>query len=79
VADNKALDVKTSAVAKAIYAALDRADPSACMGPFDLDKPVIIDGDFHLYAVAAMLMISLHDLNAQALLPPAQTPETKFL
>lgn len=69
MADIKSIDPKTAAVARAIYQALNDADPGACMGEFSLDHAVIIDGDFNLYAVASLLLINLHNLDAQACSP----------
>ena len=41
------------AVARAIYDALQQADPQAFMEDFTLEDPIVIDGRFHLQAYPA--------------------------
>jgi hypothetical protein len=60
-------------VARAIYDALTISHPQAYADDFTLDETVTIDSGFHLNAVAAVLLIKLHDLAAQALAPLPET------
>ena len=54
-------------VARAIHDAIARSHPRAFVDEFSLDEPVVIDGRFHLEAIAHVLSINLlHALAAQA-------------
>jgi hypothetical protein len=60
-------------VAGAIHRAFEVSHPMSFIDDFTLADTVTIDGAFHLEAVAAVLLIKVHDLAAQALAPLPET------
>lgn len=63
-------------VANALHDAFVRSHPQSFIDDFSTDEKVVIDGRFHLLAVAHVLRINLlRALAAQACAPQEQTPQ----